>query len=64
MRLIIALTALVIAGCAAHPMANNPDYQQCEYEAMKATPGSNSVLADALRQHELTQMCMRNKGYR
>lgn len=64
MRLLIALTALALAACASNPHANNPDYQQCEYEAYKATPPGSSAMADAFHIHDLIKMCMRSKGYR
>lgn len=62
MKALTIFAALILIGCA-HPMANNKDYQDCQYQATLATPGSNSVLADAMRQNDIINMCMARKGY-
>lgn len=63
---LIVVAVLALTGCAANKYTNvsKSDYDDCDYKAKVATPGSDSVLADALRITELRDMCLRNKGYR
>lgn len=68
MKLIPLVTLIALAGCANfngqfNHLRNSPDYKQCEYQAKAVTPSTNSPIADAVREVELTNMCMKAKGY-
>lgn len=65
LKIAAALASLALTGCAnKYANVNKADYDDCDYKAHVATPGSSSVLADAMRITDLRDMCLRNKGYR
>jgi hypothetical protein len=42
---------------------NSQAFKQCSYEAKVATPSSLGVIEAVARERELTDMCMKGKGY-
>ena len=60
MKLTLAVLVVCLSGCAAQ--TQSPYRSECQYQAKLATPGTNSVIADVMREMELTEMCIANKS--
>jgi hypothetical protein len=68
MKLAILLISSLLAGCGLIPDMSRYDknslvYKQCAYEARSNTPGNLGAMEAAVRELDLTDMCMKAKGY-
>ena len=68
--LAVGLLAAFITACAGPGggkyghLKGTPTYQACEYQAKVATPTSNSMMADVLREIQVRDMCIQTAvGY-